>query len=46
MQSKAATVEAYLPEHRREAIEAIREVILKNLPKGFEEGMLYGIIGY
>jgi hypothetical protein len=39
MQSKAATVEAYLrylPEDRREAIEAIREVILKNLPKGYE----------
>ena len=49
MQSKAATVEAYLaelPEDRREAIEAIRKVILKNLPKGYEEGMLYGMIGY
>ena len=49
MQSAAATVEAYLaelPEDRREAIEAIRKVILKNLPKGYEEGMLYGMIGY
>ena len=49
MQSKAATVDAYLaelPEDRREAIEAIRKVILKNLPKGHEEGMLYGMIGY
>ena len=48
MQSKAATVEAYLaelPEDRLEAIETIREVILKNLPKGYEEGMLYGMIG-
>ena len=39
MQSKAATVEAYLPElpkEWREAIEAIHEVILKNLPKGYE----------
>ena len=49
MQSKAATVEAYLPElpeERREAIEAIQEAVLKNPPKGYEEVMLYGIIGY
>ena len=49
MQSKAATVDGYLtelPEDRREAIEGIRKVILKNLPKGYEEGMLYGMIGY
>ena len=49
MQSKAAAVDAYLaelPEDRREAIEAIRKVILKNLPKGYEEGMLYGMTGY
>jgi hypothetical protein len=49
MQSKAATVEEYLaelPEERREALEAIRAVILKNLPKGVEEGMQYGMIGY
>tara|TARA_Y100001934_G_scaffold262817_2_gene337739 strand:+ start:504 stop:1013 length:510 start_codon:yes stop_codon:yes gene_type:complete len=49
MQSKAATVDAYLaglPGDRREAIETIRQVILKNLPSGYEEGMLYGMIGY
>ena len=49
MQSKAATVEQYLaelPEDRREALQAIRKTILKNLPKGFEEGMQYGMIGY
>lgn len=43
MQSKAATADAYLaelPKDRREAIEAIHKVILKNLPKGHEEGML------
>ena len=43
MQSKAATVDGYLtelPEDRREAIEGIRKMILKNLPKGHEEGML------
>jgi hypothetical protein len=49
VQSSAATVEAYLaelPEDRRAAVEAVREVILENLPAGFEEGMQYGMIGY
>ncbi|MFZ4785277.1 MAG: DUF1801 domain-containing protein, partial [Flavobacteriales bacterium] len=31
---------------RREVIEALRKVIKKNLPKGFEETMNYGMIGY
>lgn len=49
MQSKATTVKQYLselPEDRRAAISAVRDVILKNLDKGFEEGMQYGMIGY
>jgi hypothetical protein len=49
MQSKAKTVDEYinsLPEDRKKAITAIRKVILKNLPKGFEEVMSYGMIGY
>lgn len=49
MQSKTTTVEAYLrslPEDRRAAISAVREVILKNLDPGYEEGMQYGMIGY
>lgn len=49
MQSTAATVEQYLaelPEDRREALQAVRSAILKNLPKGYEEGMQYGMIGY
>lgn len=49
MQSKATNVDDYLaglPVDRREAIESIRAVILKNLPKGYEEGMQYGMIGY
>lgn len=49
MQSKATTVKQYLkelPPDRREAIEAVREVILKNLGSGYEEGMQYGMIGY
>lgn len=49
MQSKAKTVKEYLdglPEDRRAAMEAVRKVILKNLDKGYEEGMQYGMIGY
>ncbi len=49
MQSKAKSVDAYLaelPPDRREAIEAVRKVILKNIDKGYEEGMQYGMIGY
>lgn len=49
MQSKAATVEKYLaelPADRRDAINQVRRVILKNLPAGYEEGMQYGMIGY
>jgi hypothetical protein len=49
MQSQATTVEQYLkelPEDRRTAISAIRNMILKNLDKDFEEGMQYGMIGY
>jgi len=49
MQSKAQTVNDYLaelPDDRRAAIEAVRKVIRKNLPKGYEEGMQYGMIGY
>ncbi len=47
--SRASTVEEYLlslPPERRAAVEAVRRVIRKNLPKGFEEGMQYGMIGY
>ena len=49
MQSKAATVAAYLaelPADRRAAIEAVRQVILGSLDSGYEEGMQYGMIGY
>ena len=49
MQSKATTVKQYLaelPADRREAIAAVRAVILKNLPKGYAEGMQHGMIGY
>lgn len=49
MQSKAATVKQYLadlPEDRRAIASAVRDVILKNLDKGYAEGMSYGMIGY
>ena len=48
-QSKAATVEEYLHEltpPRREAIAAVRQVILDHLPQGYQEAMQYGMIGY
>lgn len=35
-----------LPEERREAVERLREMILANLPKGFEETISYGMISY
>ena len=38
--SKAATVDEYLaelPDDRRAAIAAVREVVLRNLPAGYEE---------
>jgi hypothetical protein len=37
---------AQLPPERREAIGAVRDVIRKNLPPGFEEGMEFGMIAY
>lgn len=43
------TVDQYLaelPEDRCEAMSAVREVILKNLPEGYEEGIQYRHIGY
>lgn len=49
MQSKATTPKEYideLPEERKEAITKLRKTILNNLPKGFEEVMGYGMIGY
>jgi hypothetical protein len=49
MKSKAATVEEYLeqlPEDRRAAMQAVRKVILKHLPRGYEEVMQYGMLGY
>lgn len=49
MQYKASSPEDYikqLPEERRIVIQKIRDSILKNIPKGFEETMSYGMLGY
>jgi hypothetical protein len=49
VKSNAKSVEEYLnslPEDREEAISQVREIILNNLPKGFEETMQYGMISY
>ena len=47
--SDAKTVEEYLqtlPTDRREAISAVRKVILENLPEGYVEYMNWGMICY
>jgi uncharacterized protein YdhG (YjbR/CyaY superfamily) len=49
VRSEATTAEQYLaglPDDRREAIEAVRAVILENLPDGYEEAMNWGMITY
>ncbi|HEY5915320.1 MAG TPA: DUF1801 domain-containing protein [Verrucomicrobiae bacterium] len=49
MKSTAKTVDEYLnglSSERREAISAVRKVILANLPEGYQECMSYGMIGY
>jgi len=49
MQSKATNADQYiaeLPEDRKEAMQKLREVVKKNIPKGFEETMQYGMISY
>ena len=49
MRSEAKTVEEYissLPDDRRQAISTVREIILSNLPDGYEEAMNWGMISY
>lgn len=49
MISKAATSDEYfaaLPEDRKAPMLRLRDIFLKHLPKGFEERMAYGMIGY
>jgi uncharacterized protein YdhG (YjbR/CyaY superfamily) len=49
MTSEAKTVADYIsqiPLEQQSQVEQIRKVIRKNLPKGFQEIMNYGMIGY
>ncbi len=49
MRSEATTVDEYLaalPDDRREAIDAVRNVILERLPDGYREVMNWGMITY
>lgn len=49
MTYEATTVDDYikqLPEDRQIAIKKLRNVILRHLPEGFEEGINYKMIGY
>ena len=49
VRSNAATVEEYLNElapDRREHIEAVRNVVLDNLPEGYAESMNWGMISW
>jgi uncharacterized protein YdhG (YjbR/CyaY superfamily) len=49
MRSEATTVDQYLaelPDDRRDAIETVRDVIRANLPEGYAESMMWGMITY
>jgi hypothetical protein len=49
MQIKAKSVNEYLkkvPKERVEYFKKLRKTILENLPKGFDEQLNYGMIGY
>lgn len=49
MQSTAKSPEEYiaqLPEDRKQVIQKLREVVLKNIPEGFQEGIGYGMLCY
>lgn len=49
MTSSATTPEAYiesLPPERRETVQQLHQVIVRNLPKGFAAIMNYGMLGY
>jgi hypothetical protein len=49
VRSNAATVEQYLAEldpERRQEMSAVRDVVLANLPQGYQESMNWGMISY
>lgn len=49
MQYQANTVDDYiaqLPEDRQAPVQKLRKIFQRHLPKGFEEGILYKMIGF
>lgn len=49
MPTKPKTVAEYLkslPEDRRKAVKTIRDAVNRSLPKGYKEGIQYGMIGW
>ena len=49
MTSATNSPEQYIneaPEDRREALQKLRNIILENLPEGFQECISYGMVGY
>ena len=49
MKSDATTVQDYLdglPEERRAVVSAVRDVVVRNLPDGYEESVAYGMLCY
>lgn len=49
MKSSAGTVQQYLkdlPEDRRAVVEAVREMVVHNLPEGYRESVNWGMISY
>ncbi|MFT5216761.1 MAG: hypothetical protein ACI83H_001890 [Glaciecola sp.] len=49
MEYNATSPEDYIsqvPEERQDILKKLRKIINQNLPKGFEEGIQYGMIGY
>jgi uncharacterized protein YdhG (YjbR/CyaY superfamily) len=49
VRSDAVTVEQYLTEldpERRQEVSAVRDVVLANLPEGYQESMNWGMISY
>ncbi len=49
MKSKGTTVEEYLVTLKGDRLDAmlnLRKIIKKNLPKGFKEGVYYGVLNY
>lgn len=49
MRNDAKTIQAYLdelPEERRDVVSAVRDLVLRHLPDGYEETMNWGMISY